>query len=254
MPALVKVAVVFFGRIGAVEAEGRRPAGGRSRDRPVVDELGFAAVVASQDRERGGLAGDGRVAVDADRLRHGRGGVGRLDRTTVAVPVTAPLLAVTVQPVMLPGAVNSPAVPIVPPLLLQVKVCWLAIDLWNWSNAWAVNCCVAPCRTVGALGERTMLVNVWFTTSVPLNRMPVALAARAVTPVGAGHRKGDRDAARAGREARRRRAGGSDVADQTRAGVPLIALPNWSIPGRPALADARHGQVEPESTTCRRPC
>ncbi len=67
----------IFGAIGAINGEGRGPAGGRAGDRPIVDEIGFASIVVSQDRERGGLAGNGGIAVDDDLLCHGWRGIGR---------------------------------------------------------------------------------------------------------------------------------------------------------------------------------
>ena len=50
---------------------------------------------------------------------------------TAAVPVTEPLLAVTVLLVPLPGAVNTPALVIVPAVALQVNVGTVVIAWWN---------------------------------------------------------------------------------------------------------------------------
>ena len=73
------------------------------------------------------LPADRAVGVEAlDELRQGRVLQARRNSpatVTVAVPVTEPLLAVTVQAAALLGAVNSPAALIVPPLALQVNVC-----------------------------------------------------------------------------------------------------------------------------------
>jgi len=79
---------------------------------------------------------------------------------TVVAPASEPLWAVTVQVPAALGAVNIPLPLIVPPLVLQVNTCGLAIGWPNWSKASGVNCCVAPARTAGALGASTILVNV----------------------------------------------------------------------------------------------
>ena len=76
------------------------------------------------------------------------------------MPVTEPLLAVTVQLPALLGAVKRPGRADVPPLAVQANAGWVAIALPNWSRAWAVNCWVHPWRTEDVLGETAMLVNV----------------------------------------------------------------------------------------------
>ena len=62
----------------------------------------------------------------------------------VAVPLTVPLLAVTVALVAgVFGAVSSPVVLIVPAVVAQVNVGCVASATPNWSFAVAENCCVA---------------------------------------------------------------------------------------------------------------
>ena len=63
-------------------------------------------------------------------------------------------------------AVKSPAEVIVPPPALQTNVGWVAIACWNWSNPWALNCCVAPSRMLAVPGVTAMSVSVCLTVTV----------------------------------------------------------------------------------------
>src|SRR6185436_8210119 len=87
---------------------------------------------------------------------------------TWAVPLTAPLVAVTVWgPPAVPPAVKRPAVSMVPPPeTIQVKLGWLVSAVVNWSCAVAVNCWVAFVATLALAGATTMLVSVWETVMV----------------------------------------------------------------------------------------
>src|SRR5262245_32345660 len=83
---------------------------------------------------------------------------------TLAVPLTAPLVARTfADPVPLLGAVYKPVVLTMPtpPLSIdQVKLGCVARALPNWSLAVALNCCVPPFLSAALPGVRAMLVNV----------------------------------------------------------------------------------------------
>ena len=65
----------------------------------------------------------------------------------MAVPLTVPLLAVTVPLLTdVPGAVNSPSPLIVPAVVPHVNVGCVVKATPNWSFPVAVNCCVPPAR------------------------------------------------------------------------------------------------------------
>jgi len=79
---------------------------------------------------------------------------------TLAVPLTLPLVAVTVNgPPAVEPAVNRPAVLIVPrPLTDQVNVGCGLIGLPNWSRPVALNCAVLSVCTKAEAGETVIVV------------------------------------------------------------------------------------------------
>ncbi len=73
---------------------------------------------------------------------------------TVAELLSEPDFTVTMQLDVLVGAVSTPAVVIVPALVVQVSAGMVVIDLPNWSTPEATNCWVPPGATVDTPAER----------------------------------------------------------------------------------------------------
>ena len=85
----------------------------------------------------------------------------------VAVPLTVPLLAVTVALVVgVLGAVSSPVVLIVPAVVAQVNVGCVASAVPNWSLAVAEYCCVASMFRLADAGLTVIDVSVWLTVTL----------------------------------------------------------------------------------------
>ena len=91
-----------------------------------------------------------------------------LATVTVALPLTAPLVAVTVPVALVAGAVNSPLELMEPPVtvLAQVKPGWVVRALPNWSLATAANCCVAEAARFTVVGPTAIAVRVWATVTL----------------------------------------------------------------------------------------
>src|SRR5208337_429468 len=87
---------------------------------------------------------------------------------TEALAENAPLAAVTVPLAEVLGAVSRPPAEMVPTVVVQVKLGWVASTLPNWSLAVAANCWVPPTLTVTDAGLTAMLVSDWFTTTFTL--------------------------------------------------------------------------------------
>ena len=103
----------------------------------------------------------------------------------VVLPLTAPLVAVTVAPPAVAPAVYRPEESTDPPPLVtdQVKLGCEAIASPNWSFADAANCCWPFSESVGVPGVTTMLVSVWLTvmlTSLVTDAVPSEIVARRV--------------------------------------------------------------------------
>jgi hypothetical protein len=107
-------------------------------------------------------------------------GVELLVTVTLAVPLTAPLEAVTVNGPPTVVAVKSP-VPLIVPPPDTVHVNAALITAPNWSRAVAVNSCVFPTATVAVAGVTVIDVSVWLTVTLTLLVVVSPPASRIVT-------------------------------------------------------------------------
>ena len=149
---------------------------------------------------------------------------GTLVTVTLAVPLTLPLVAVTVKgPPAVGPAVNKPD-PLMapPPLTVQVKDGCGLTRLPNWSRPVAVNCCVLPVCTDALDGETVIVVRTGGAVTVTL-AVPLTLPLAAVTVKGppAVEPAVNKPAASIVPP---------PVTDHVNVGCGLIGLPNWSRP------------------------
>ena len=138
-------------------------------------------------------------------------------------------MAVTVNAVPLPGAVNSPAGVIVPAVALQVNVGCVGHRLVELVESLAVNCCVAPLQHGGRVRRHDNAASP-FGSPQPRGQTRAGHAGHiAGQIVAAGQAEGGRSNAPAGGETRRRGPLRRSSVDQLRAGGVAKALPNWSM-------------------------
>jgi hypothetical protein len=87
---------------------------------------------------------------------------------TEALPLTVPLVAVTLPLAFAPGAVKRPEELTTPPatVVVQISVGGGAKGLPNWSLDTALNCLIPPTPTLAVVGLTTMPVRIWFTVTL----------------------------------------------------------------------------------------
>ena len=148
---------------------------------------------------------------------------GTVVTVTLAVPLTLPLVAVTVKEPAVEPAVNKPAVLMVPPpLTVQVNV-GCGLTGWpNWSRPVAVNCCVPPVCTDALAGATVIVVRtggaVTVTLAVPLTLPLAAVPVKGPPAVEPAVNKPAASIVP------------PPVTDHVNVGCGLIGLPNWSRP------------------------
>ena len=89
-------------------------------------------------------------------------------RLNVALPLTTPLLAITVPLLgdVLDAVNRPPALIVVPTGDAQVIVGCVTKATPNWSFAVAENCCVPPTPRLAVAGLTVIAVSVWFTVTL----------------------------------------------------------------------------------------